>query len=101
MPGRVTSDQIFTLRQILEKTQEFQVDTHHLFVDCKQAYDTPLRHELGRQELEMIMVSANINTGHKIFNKSSQILADVCPSCINVYNNELSQRYKHADVEDT
>lgn len=46
MPGRGTSDQIFTLRQILEKTQEFQVDTHHLFIDFKQAYDTPTRQEL-------------------------------------------------------
>lgn len=46
MPGRSTTDQMFTLRQILEKTHEFQVDTHHLFVDFKQAYDTPTRDEL-------------------------------------------------------
>lgn len=46
MPGKSTTDQIFTLRQILEKTHEFQVDTHHLFVDFKQAYDTPNRDEL-------------------------------------------------------
>lgn len=129
MPGRGTSDQIFTLRQILEKTQEFQVDTHHLFVDFKQAYDTPTRHELFKAMnrfgipsklvklsrmtlektwscvraagitsekfrtirgfrqgdalscsffnilLEMIMVSARINTNNIIYIKSSQILA--------------------------
>lgn len=129
MPGRGTTDQIFTLRQILEKTQEFQVDTHHLFIDFKQAYDTPTRTELFKAMntfglpkkliklsqmtlkntwscvraagatsekfqtfrgfrqgdalscsffnilLEMIMVSANINTGNIIYNKSSQILA--------------------------
>ena len=46
MPGRATSDQIFTIRQILEKTQEFQIDTHHLFIDFKQAYDTPKRYKL-------------------------------------------------------
>ena len=46
MPGKSTTDQIFTLRQILEKTHEFQVDTHHLFIDFKQAYDTPTRDEL-------------------------------------------------------
>lgn len=46
MPGKSTTDPIFTLRQILEKTHEFQVDTHHLFVDFKQAYDTPNRDEL-------------------------------------------------------
>ncbi|XP_073832850.1 uncharacterized protein [Musca autumnalis] len=31
-PGKSTIDQIFTLRQILEKTQEMQIDTYHLFV---------------------------------------------------------------------
>ena len=130
MPGRGTSDQIFTLRQTLEKTQEFQVDTHHLFVDFKQEYDTPQRHDLFKTMnqfgipskliklsqmtlentwssvkaagetskkfrtirgfrqgdalscsffnilLEMIMVSANINTGNIICNKSIQILAN-------------------------
>ena len=42
-PGKSTIDQIFTLRQILEKTHEFQVDTHHLFVDYKAAFDSPIR----------------------------------------------------------
>ena len=42
-PGRSTIDQIFTLRQILEKTREKQVDTHHLFVDYKAAFDSPIR----------------------------------------------------------
>ena len=42
-PGKSTTDQIFTLRQILEKTQEKQIDTHHLFVDFKAAFDSPHR----------------------------------------------------------
>ena len=41
--GKSTIDQIFTLRQILEKTHEKQVDTHHLFVDYKAAFDSPIR----------------------------------------------------------
>ncbi|XP_073814500.1 uncharacterized protein [Musca autumnalis] len=42
-PGKSTIDQIFTLRQILEKTQEMQIDTFHLFVDYKAAFDSPIR----------------------------------------------------------
>ena len=47
-PGKSTIDQIFTLRQILEKTQELQIDTHHLFFDFKAAYDSIYREELYR-----------------------------------------------------
>ena len=32
-----------TLKKILEKTHEKQVDTHHLFADYKAAFDSPLR----------------------------------------------------------
>jgi len=45
-PGKSTIDQIFTLRQILEKTLEVQIDTHHLFVDFKAAFDSVDRDEL-------------------------------------------------------
>ena len=38
-----TTDQIFTLRQILKKTHEKQVGAHHLFVDYKTAFDSPIR----------------------------------------------------------
>ena len=45
-PGKSTTDQIFTLRQILEKTLEKQIDTYHLFVDYKAAFDSPIREKL-------------------------------------------------------
>ena len=38
--GRGTSDQIFILRQILEKYREFNKTSYHLFIDFKQAYDS-------------------------------------------------------------
>ena len=44
-PGKSTVDQMFTLRQILEKTREFNIDTHHLFIDFKQAYDSIRRNK--------------------------------------------------------
>ena len=40
-PGKSTIDQIFTLRQILQKTRDKQIDTYHLFIDFKSAFDTP------------------------------------------------------------
>lgn len=40
--GRLTTDQIFVLRQILEKNKEHNIDTYHLFIDYKTAYDSVL-----------------------------------------------------------
>ena len=42
-PGKSTIDQIFTLRQILVMTHENQDKTHHLLVDFKAAFDSPVR----------------------------------------------------------
>ena len=42
-PGKSTIDQIFTLRPILKETCEKQDKTHHLFVDFKAAFDSPVR----------------------------------------------------------
>ena len=39
-PGRSTTDQIFTLRQIMEKAWERNITIHQLFVDFKQAYNS-------------------------------------------------------------
>ena len=38
--SRATTDQIFVLRQALEKYWEFNKTSYHLFVDFKQAYDS-------------------------------------------------------------
>ena len=40
-PGKSTIDQTFILLKILEKTQEKQVETHHLFLDYKATVDSP------------------------------------------------------------
>jgi sorting nexin-29 len=44
--GRSTIDQIFTVRQILEKCNEFGIKAHHLFIDFKAAYDSINRFNL-------------------------------------------------------
>ncbi|XP_068240928.1 uncharacterized protein [Palaemon carinicauda] len=38
--NRATADQIFTIRQALEKYWEFNENSYHLFIDFKQAYDS-------------------------------------------------------------
>jgi hypothetical protein len=44
--GRSATDQIFCLRMILERTCEYKVDIHQLYIDYKQAYDSINRAEL-------------------------------------------------------
>lgn len=51
--GRSTTDQIFTLRLILEKTLEYGIGTHHLFVDFQAAYDSINREMLYKAMREM------------------------------------------------
>ena len=46
--GRSTTDQLFGIRQILEKCREFNIETHHLFIDFKAAYDKIIRKELWK-----------------------------------------------------
>lgn len=38
-PGKSTTDQLFTVRQVYESFWEFGIDVYQLFVDFKQAYD--------------------------------------------------------------
>ena len=52
---RSTVDQIFTVRQILEKCGEHGEDTHHLFIDFKAACDS-----IDRRSLYAAMEVLNI-----------------------------------------
>ena len=38
--GRGTSDQLFTLQQVLHDSWEFDVPTHSCFIDLRKAYDS-------------------------------------------------------------
>jgi len=50
---RSTVDQIFTVRQILEKCSENGKDTHHLFIDFEASYDSITRRSLYAAMEEM------------------------------------------------
>ena len=44
--NRSTADQIFTIRQILEKKWEFDQSVHQLYIDFKKAYDSIKREKM-------------------------------------------------------
>lgn len=46
--GLSTTDQIFTIQQILQKCHKFQVITHYLTINSKATYDTIDREELWK-----------------------------------------------------
>jgi len=75
-------DQIFTIREILERCGEYGKDIHHLFIDFKAAYDSINRHSLYAAMKEMnipqkliALVKATMNNTQcrvKIQNKLSE-----------------------------
>jgi hypothetical protein len=54
--GKSITGELFVLRQFLEKCNEFNITTHHLFIDFKAAYDTIIRNEVyvGMSELSFL-----------------------------------------------
>jgi hypothetical protein len=44
--AKSTTDQLFALYQFLDKSNEFNITTHHLFIDFKAAYDNITRNEV-------------------------------------------------------
>jgi hypothetical protein len=44
--GKSTMDQIFTVKNLLEKVWEHNVETHQIFVDFQKAYDSIRRDKL-------------------------------------------------------
>lgn len=50
---RPTSDQIFNIRQMMEKLWENGIELHHLFIDFKQAYDSVDRQTLWEAMIDM------------------------------------------------
>ncbi|GFW79531.1 reverse transcriptase domain-containing protein [Trichonephila clavipes] len=70
-PQRSTIDQIHTLRQILEKTKEYNIKTFHLFVDFKAVYDS-----INRDK--MIEAITEFKIPKKLVNLTKATLKNVC-----------------------
>jgi hypothetical protein len=64
--GKSTTDQLFALRQILEKCKEYIIKIHHLFIDFKAVYDTIIRIIAARNERTIHGVDQSV-AGDKTF----------------------------------
>ncbi|GFX92685.1 reverse transcriptase domain-containing protein [Trichonephila clavipes] len=67
-PQRSIIDQIHTLRQILEKTKEYNIKTFHLFVDFKAAYDSINREKMIEAMTEF-KIPKNLSISRKLLLK--------------------------------
>jgi hypothetical protein len=91
--------QFFALRQILEKCNEFNITTHHLFTsDFKAAYDTIIRNEVY-----VSMSELNFPTKLKRFIK---VTLTIVMCCVKIQNDcsksfETQQGLKQGEVLST
>jgi hypothetical protein len=74
--GMSTTDQIFSIRQVIQKSYEMNEETDHLFIDFKQAYDT-----IDREGLWDIM--AEFSFPHKLIRLLKATLTGV-RSCVKI-----------------
>ncbi|CAK1604104.1 unnamed protein product [Parnassius mnemosyne] len=73
-PNRSTVDQIFSLRHILERTIEHNVNTHHLFVDFKAAYDNVHRSFLYQAMMEIGIPTKLVRLTKMILKNSQSVV---------------------------
>ena len=72
-PGRSTTDQIFTLKQIFEKSWEYGKDLFAFFVDLEKAYD-----RVPRDKLWQVLQECGVNGQLLRAIKSFYCRAEVC-----------------------
>ncbi|KAK2702824.1 hypothetical protein QYM36_018582, partial [Artemia franciscana] len=83
--GRSTVEQIFTMRQLIEKTREFQQKAYVAFVDFKAAFDS-----IDRQSLWLILKTTGLPVKYcNLFER----LHEGAESCVQV-NGRRSSSFK-------
>ena len=85
---RSTMDQLFSIRQVMEKCREFSIVLHHLFVDFETAYDKVFRRKLW-------IAMADLGYPKKLINLSMMTLSHV-RSKVRIRNN-LSETFEAMD----
>jgi hypothetical protein len=96
---RSTTDQIFALKNILEKCYEYNITLHQLFIDFKQAYDSVTRNNLYSimrqfQTPKKLISLVQMTQIHEIY--SSLMMEAVCTSETSV-DNHFTQQYNPED----
>jgi hypothetical protein len=94
--GKSTTEQLFTLRQILEKSNEFNITTHHLFIDFKAAYDNIIRNEIC-----VAMAELDFPTKLKRPTKATLITFKCCAEIQNDCLNHFETGLRQGDVFST
>jgi hypothetical protein len=61
MPEERTTDHIFTSRQILEKSHEYNISLHEIYIDFKQAFDSTDRFRITEAMKEFGMPATIIS----------------------------------------
>jgi hypothetical protein len=83
--GMSTTDQIFCIRQIIQKSFDMNTETNHLFIDFKAAYDS-----INREQLWNLM--AEFEFPHKLIRLLKATLTNVV-SCVKI-EGKLSGTFK-------
>jgi hypothetical protein len=96
--GKSTTNQLFALRQILEKCKEFHILTYYLFIDFKAAYDTIIK-------IEVYVGMSELNFPTKLIRLTKATLT-IVTCCIKIQNDcsesfETRQGLRQGDVLST
>ncbi|KAG8232419.1 hypothetical protein J437_LFUL012850 [Ladona fulva] len=86
--GKSTIDHIHSIRQLMKKTIEFNMQTHHLFIDFKAAYDN-----VKREETYMDLEASEIPK--KLIKVIQKIMTNM-PFCVKIqqeYSDSFEAKY--------
>jgi hypothetical protein len=84
-PHRSTIDQIYTVRQILEKCYEFGIELHNIFIDFKQAFDKVNRPKMC-ESLKLLKIPTKLIGMVKTTLRNSRAVVDVYQGRTQVFN---------------